>query len=128
SLCSGWSVRDVAGHLVAWDDLLVYRCRREHVIALLRFGALYAGSLGSMNLINRRLQRRTRNLDAEALTRRLGADDGDDIKWLFDGTNPGAHLAEYVLHHQDIRRPLRLSREVPRVRLVDALPAISPIP
>src|SRR5439155_3466447 len=73
SLCRGWSVRDLAAHLVGWDDLLLYRTRREHVAALLRFSALYAGSLASMNLLNRRIQRRTRHLGADELARRFGA-------------------------------------------------------
>src|SRR4051794_40079860 len=77
SLCHGWSVRDLAAHLVGWDDLLLYRTRREHVRALLRFSALYVGSLASMSLLNRRMQRRTRCLDAAELVRRFGADDDE---------------------------------------------------
>ena len=128
SLCRGWTVRDVVAHLVGWDDLLLYRTRREHVRALLRFSAVYAGSLASMSLLNRRIQRRTRRLEAEDLARRFGADDCEHLKWLFDGTNPAAHLAEYVVHHQDIRRPLGLSREVPPERLIAALDGVTKLP
>jgi len=128
SLCRGWSVRDLVAHLVGWDELLLYRTRREHIAALLRFVALYAAALGSMDLLNRRLQRRTRHLDPPELARRFGADDDVDLKWLFDGTNPGAHLAEYVIHRQDICRPLGLPTEVPAERLVAALHGVTKLP
>ena len=38
------------------------------------------------------------------------------LRWLFERSNPAGHLAEYVIHHQDIRRPLRMPRTVPAVR------------
>jgi uncharacterized protein (TIGR03083 family) len=128
SLCSGWSVRDLVAHLVGWDDVLLYRSRREHLTALLRFGALYATSLASMNLVNRRLQRRTRHLDADALAHRFGAEDDGQLRWLFDGTNPGAHLAEYVIHNRDIRWPLGLPARTPADRLVAALDGVTQLP
>ena len=121
SLCAGWSVRDVVAHLVAWDEVLVYRTRREHVVALANFAVLYVTSLASMRIINRRLQRRTRDLSPEALGRRFATGDGPELKWLFDGSNAAAHLAEYVIHHEDIRRPLELHRNVPADRLTAAL-------
>jgi uncharacterized protein (TIGR03083 family) len=39
SLCEGWSVRDLVAHLVGWDDVLLYRSRRGHINALLKFSA-----------------------------------------------------------------------------------------
>jgi uncharacterized protein (TIGR03083 family) len=121
SLCSGWSVADLIAHLVAWDALLLYRTRRQHLVAVLRFSALYATSLGSMTLLNRRMQRRVTGVTPDRLREVFGADDGPDLKWLFDGSNPGAHLAEYVIHDQDIRRPLGLPRTIPPDRLAAAL-------
>jgi uncharacterized protein (TIGR03083 family) len=121
-------VRDLVAHLVGWDEVLLYRTRREHVVLLARFAALYASSLASMERVNRRLQRRTRGLDERALADRFAVDDGADLKWLFDGTNPAAHLAEYVIHHQDIRRPLGLPRAVPSDRLTTALEGITRLP
>ena len=128
SLCAGWTVQDLVAHLVGWDDLLLYRSRREHLAALLRFAGLYAMSLASMTGVNRRIRSRTNGLTPEELLRRFGADDGADLKWLFDGTNPGAHLAEYVIHHQDIRHPLGLARHVPPARLVTALNGVTKLP
>ena len=128
SLCSGWTVRDLAAHLVGWDDVLLYRSRREHGIALFRFVVLYGTSFGSMTVVNRRIQRRTRHLDTAALAACFGVDDGADLKWLFDGTNPGAHLAEYVIHHQDIRWPLGMPRHPEPDRLIGALEGIRQLP
>jgi uncharacterized protein (TIGR03083 family) len=128
SLCAGWTVRDLVAHLVGWDDLLLYRSRREQLQALVRFAGLYAASFGSMRGVNRRIQRWCDGLGPTELLGRFGVDDGADLKWLFDGSNPGAHLAEYVVHHQDIRRPLGLAREIPEDRLVAALDGVTKLP
>jgi uncharacterized protein (TIGR03083 family) len=128
SLCRGWTVRDVVAHMVAWDDLLLYKTRGQHIRALLRFLRLYMRSFGSMALLNRRLDRVVADTTAEELLQRFGADDSPDLKWLFDGSNPGAHLAEYVIHDQDIRVPLGLERQVPPDRLVAALEGVGNLP
>ena len=128
SLCGKWTVSRLVAHLIAWDDLLLYRSRREHLRALLRFIKVYASSLASMTAVNRRIDSHVRGLTPTELLRRFGADEGADLKWLFDGSNPGAHLAEYVIHHQDIRRPLNLPREVPPDRLLAALNGVTQLP
>jgi uncharacterized protein (TIGR03083 family) len=128
SLCRGWTVRDVVAHMVAWNDLLLYKTRGQHIRALLRFLRLYMRSFGSMALLNRRLDRVVADTTAEELLQRFGADDSPDLKWLFDGSNPGAHLAEYVIHDQDIRVPLGLERQVPPDRLVAALEGVGNLP
>jgi uncharacterized protein (TIGR03083 family) len=125
SLCRDWTVRDLVAHLVGWDDLLLYRSRWEHVRVWLRYTGV---AVTSGTMINRRIQWRTRRLTVEDLLRRFGADDAADLRWLFDGTNTGAHLAEYVIHHQDIRRPLGLPREIPLDRLVAALDSVLKLP
>lgn len=128
SLCAGWSVRDVVAHLVAWDDLLLHRTRGDHVRALARFVWLYGTSLGSMRLLNRRLQRRTRHLGPAELAAELGREADDDLRWLFDGTSPEAHLAEYVVHHADIRRPLGLPDTTPPERVQAAHRGLRQLP
>ena len=128
SLCAGWTVSGLVAHLVAWDDLLIYRSRREHLRALLGFGTLYARSLGRMTEVNRRLDARVSGLAPAELLQRFAADDSADLKWLFDGANPAAHLAEYVIHHQDIRRALDLPRAIPPDRLVAALQGVTQLP
>lgn len=128
SLCGEWTVAELVAHLIAWDDLLLYRSRREHLTALLRFAKLYATSFASMNAVNRKLDAKVRGLTPPSLMERFGADTGSDLKWLFDGTNPAGHLAEYVIHHQDIRRPLNLPRDVPPDRLFAALQGVTQLP
>ena len=128
SLCSQWTIRDLLAHLVAWDEVLLYRTRRQHLGVLTRFARDYVTSFASMRLLNRRLQRRTRGLDPRALLQRFAADDGDDLKWLFDGTNPAAHLAEYVIHRQDLCRPLGLPAPVPAERVSMALDGALQLP
>src|SRR5688500_17054240 len=84
SLCGEWTVAELVAHLIAWDDLLLYRSRREHLTALLRFAKLYATSFASMNAVNRKLDAKVRGLTPPSLVERFGADAGSDLKWLFD--------------------------------------------
>ena len=128
SLCGEWTVGELVAHLVAWDDLILYRSRRQHLRALVRFFSLYVTSLGRMNAVNRKLDARVSAVGWPDLLARFGAIDSADLKWLFDGSNPGAHLAEYVIHHQDIRRPLDLPRTIPAERLVGALQGVTQLP
>jgi uncharacterized protein (TIGR03083 family) len=128
SLCSEWTVRDVVAHLVAWDDIIIYRTSREHRAALLRFFALYTRSMGSMRGLNRRLDATVRDVSIDELMRRFGAQDDADLKWLFDGSNPGAHYAEYVIHHQDIARPLGLPSTLPADRVEAAIEGAKRLP
>ena len=128
SLCAGWSVRDVVAHLTGWDNLLLYRSRRDHLGALLRFTKIYMRSFGSMDRLNHRIQAQVGDLETQELLLHFAADDGSELKWLFDGTNPAAHLAEYVIHHQDIRRALQRPRTIPSERLLAALDGITKLP
>lgn len=128
SLCAGWTVQELAAHLLAWDDLLLYRTPREHLRALLRFATLYLRSFASMDRLNRRLAKRAGALGWETVAQRFGAEDDPALKWLFDGTNANAHLAEYVIHHQDIRRALDLPRTIPCERLLAALDGVTNLP
>ncbi|HZQ85833.1 MAG TPA: maleylpyruvate isomerase family mycothiol-dependent enzyme [Acidimicrobiales bacterium] len=128
SLCAEWTVRDLVAHLVAWDDLIIYRNAREHRRALVRFMWLYAVSFASMRRLNRRLNAPLDGVPVAELLRRFGAEDDPGLRWLFDGSNPGAHYAEYVIHHEDIRRPLGLAREVPADRVAAAIEGARRLP
>jgi uncharacterized protein (TIGR03083 family) len=128
TLCGDWTVRELVTHLVGWDDLIVYRSRSEHAGALLTFARLYTASLASMNRLNRRIQRRTGNICVEALIQRFAQDDDEGLKWLFDGTNPRAHLAEYLIHAEDIRRPLGLAAQADSKHLVASLHGVTQLP
>jgi uncharacterized protein (TIGR03083 family) len=128
SLCDGWTVRDLVAHLVAWDDLLIYRTPRQHRRLLVRFLELYTRSGASMARLNRHLYDRTRPLTPDDLLRRFARDDDPDMKWLFDGSNPEAHLAEYVIHRHDLARPLDLACDVPPERMIAALNGAMKLP
>ena len=128
TLCGEWTVRDLLAHLVGWDDLLIYRTRGQHLRALGRFSGVYLRSLGNMGRFNEHVQSWNEGEPPAALLARFATDDGDDLQWLFDGSNANAHLAEYVIHHQDIRRPLGLEREIPPDRLVAALDGLTKLP
>jgi hypothetical protein len=81
-----------------------------------------------MGRVNRRIDARYRELTHDELLRRFGADDLPGLKWLFDGTNPGAHLAEYVIHRHDIARPLGLPFDTPTPRMIGALNGVTNLP
>lgn len=128
TLCGDWTVAELVAHLIAWDDLLLYRSRRGHAGALLWFAWLYGSSLGSMTRLNARLQRRVRDREPSRLLARFGVDDDAALKWLFDGSNPGAHLAEYVVHRQDICRPLGLEAASSAETITAALRGVTKLP
>jgi uncharacterized protein (TIGR03083 family) len=112
SLCEGWRVRDVVSHMT-----LGYTTPMFSMIGMLakyRFNVPKASAEGSAAFGS--------------------AHTPTEILAVFD-TVPGEHvrrgiarvikssegLLDHVVHHQDIRRPLGLPREVPEERLVAAL-------
>jgi uncharacterized protein (TIGR03083 family) len=107
SLCADWSVRDVATHVVSYDELsktaLVGTFLRGggvakvNAVALRRYAGLDADSV--MDLLARNL--RPRGLAA--------------------GFRGGIALTDGTIHHQDIRRALGLPRTIPAARLVSVL-------
>lgn len=109
TLCTRWRVRDVVAHVISFDDLgplaLAGRFARGRFvpdevseIGVRRYAALSTGDL---------LGEFKDHLRPAGLTARFGGRIG-----LVDG----------LIHHQDIRRPLGLPREVPAERLRVALP------
>ena len=104
SWSEGWSVRDVASHMIATGNMT--------------FGSFYSGLIRSgfrFNVMAQRLVEENRDGDAAALASRIRAKAG--------GKNhpPGptvAMLGEAVVHGEDIRRPLGLSRAIPEATLV----------
>lgn len=104
SWSEGWSVRDVAGHMIATGNMT--------------FGSFYGGLIKSgfrFNVMAQRLVEENRDGDAAVLASRIRAKAG--------GKNhpPGptvAMLGEAVVHGEDIRRPLGVSRAIPEATLV----------
>ena len=107
---------DVLGHVAAWERLLGYDRAVEHPARLVRLGVLAVRSAGS----------------TERLNARLGAAAWPPARpsprHLFDRLSPGAQLAELVIHHQDIRRPLGAFRDIPAERLQLALDGVMRLP
>lgn len=108
SLCAGWSVRDVAGHLPSYDELswpalvtLFARCGFS-LARCNQVGVERSRRLGTEQLVTR--------LRTHAVPRGVAAMFGSAIA-----------LTDGVIHHQDIRRALGHPRTVPEPRLVAAL-------
>lgn len=108
SLCTDWSVRDVAAHVVSYDELSApalvgtalrggVRLAGVNAVALRRYAGL--GPEGVVDLL-------ARNLRPRGLPSRLGG---------------GIALTDGTIHHQDIRRALGLPRTIPAARLVQVL-------
>lgn len=95
SLCDGWRVADVAGHLVFLAEGSQLR------------GIWYMGRYGRGVLPNRMIDataRRWAQAGRTELGNRLRA--AADGRYRFPGAPPAASLAEVVVHGEDIRRPL----------------------
>ena len=108
SLCPGWAVRDVVGHLPSYDEL--------GFPAVL---ALFARSRFSLARCNQVGVECSRRLSTEQLVARLRAHAVPrGITAMFGSA---IALTDGVIHHQDIRRALGHPRTVPEGRLVAAL-------
>lgn len=108
SLCTRWTVRDVAIHIVSYDELSAptlvttflrggLRVGKVNDIALNRCGKL--SQAGVIDLVAR--HQRPRGLTS-----------------MFGG---GIALTDGTIHHQDIRRALNLPRTIPPERLIPVL-------
>jgi uncharacterized protein (TIGR03083 family) len=108
SLCDGWRVRDVVAHVISYDELdgtgLIGRFTRGrflpdrvNAVGLAEYGTRSPEEL--LALLNDHLE--PRGLPA-AFGGMVGLVDG-------------------MIHHQDIRRPLGMPREIPAKRLLPAL-------
>ncbi len=100
SLCAGWRVRDVVGHLL-YDAIPV----PAYAMASLRCGF-------SPDRVNNTLVGRTRSLSTEQLLDKL-EHNREHITRLV----PKVGLSDMFVHQQDIRRPLGYARVVPAERL-----------
>ena len=108
SLCAGWTVRDVVAHIASYDGVADREIGRR--------------------LVRSRLSPNGANAGGVADFRDRPTDELVDLVATADGTRglPATLAARVILtdtliHHQDIRRPLGLPREIPRDRLRAAL-------
>ncbi|WP_139978934.1 maleylpyruvate isomerase family mycothiol-dependent enzyme [Nocardioides litoris] len=108
SLCSRWSVRDVAAHVVSYERL--------GVTDLARLGARGLGSPDRMNALALAALADASPAELVRLLREHARPTG-----LTAGFGGGIGLTDTLVHHQDVRRPLGLPRVVPPERLRFAL-------
>lgn len=105
SLCEGWRVRDVVAHLL-WDNVSIPR--------YLWVGAKYRHP----DRVNQHYVDRARDLPTSELLTGLESTIGGG--WISRTMTAGV-LADLVVHHQDIRRPLGRPRTIEPARLLHAL-------
>jgi uncharacterized protein (TIGR03083 family) len=110
TLCAGWTVRDLVLHMFSFEDLSTMDLARRFVrgrlsvdrinaICLTEMGALATSDAAVLDLVRR-------DLEPRGLTA---------------GFRGAIALTDGMIHHQDIRRPLRLPRVIPPDRLRPAL-------
>jgi uncharacterized protein (TIGR03083 family) len=105
SLCAGWRVRDVVGHLVSATIPL-----STYVNVAVRYR--------SVDRVNGHLVDEARAMSISTLVDRFDASIGRS--WA-SRLAPSILLADSLVHQQDIRRPLGRGRVVPAERLVAVL-------
>jgi uncharacterized protein (TIGR03083 family) len=108
SLCDGWRVRDVVAHLVSYDGVHGRDIGRRLVRG--RFSLGGANASGVADFSTRPSEELIERLKGAGGTRGLPA---RLAGWVV--------LTDTLVHHQDIRRPLGLQREIPAERLRAAL-------
>jgi uncharacterized protein (TIGR03083 family) len=108
SLCTNWRVRDVATHIVSYDELSV-----AATVATFLRGGLRAGRVNEVALT------RYRSLDSDGIIALVARNQRP--RGLPSGFKGGIALTDGTIHHQDIRRALGLPRTIPEHRLVSVL-------
>lgn len=109
SLCAGWRVRDVAAHVVSYEE----RSRTEVLRLFARAGF------------------RPARFNTEAMVDNQHRPPAELVAFLRAHLEPrgttaarggGVGLVDSLIHHQDMRRPLGMERDIPAQRLRYALP------
>jgi len=116
SLCAGWTVREVAAHVVAYLD--------QTVIALSGNMIRYRCDIDRLNAA---VARRYSEVEpAELVGRMRRGSDPVGAAALYGGR---VALIECLIHQQDIRRPLGAHRvlDIPRVRVCLDYARVSPV-
>lgn len=104
SLCTGWRVREVAGHLL------------HDTIPVATYAGIVARHRFDVDRVNDSLAAKAAAMPTDRIVDKLEQDAGRLSRWA-----PGVVLADLVVHQQDIRRPLGRPREIAEDRLRFAL-------
>ena len=108
SLCAQWSVREVATHVVSYDEL----SKLQTMATFLR-GGLRPGKVNEVALDRYRALDPDGIIDLVARCRRP--------RGLPSAMGGGIALTDGTIHHQDIRRALGMPRTIPGDRLLPVL-------
>lgn len=108
SLCKDWSVRDVATHVVSYDEL----SKSQTAVTFLR-GRLRTGTVNEVALDRYRTLDPCGIVDLVARCQRP--------RGLPSAMGGAIALTDGTIHHQDIRRALGMPRSIPEDRLVPVL-------
>jgi uncharacterized protein (TIGR03083 family) len=108
SLCTDWRVRDVATHVVSYDEL----SKAATMMAFLR-GGLRPSKVNEVALS------KFKGLDPNGIIDLVARNQRP--RGLSSGFKGGIALTDGTIHHQDIRRALGLPRTIPEHRLVPVL-------
>ena len=115
SLCEGWRVRDVVSHmLVGYTTPMPTMLAK---VARRRFNVPKASYEESIAFASARTP-------AEILAVLDDIHTNNVRKGIAKVIKPSEGLVDHLIHHQDIRRPLDLPREMPADRLVAALDVV----
>jgi uncharacterized protein (TIGR03083 family) len=106
SLCEGWQVRDVVAHLLY--DTIPFR----------QYLGIMVRNRFSIDRINNLLVDNERDTPTSQLVDRLERSIGHGT---LARVSPATSLADVLVHHQDIRRPLGRARSIPQERLLSVL-------
>lgn len=112
SLCSAWSVTEVAAHLIVALE-----------VGLPKFMVTMLACRGSFDRANERLTHRQaqRPFDEIVDTLRRKA----DSRFTPPGAGPEAPLTDLLVHGLDIRWPLQMARQIPDERLKTSLTSLA---
>lgn len=108
SLCSAWTVKDVATHIVSYEELA----------ALPLVGTFLRGGL-RVSSVNGLALQRYQDLDTDGVVDLIARHVRP--RGLTSGFGGGIALTDGTIHHQDIRRALDLPRTIPAHRLSPVL-------
>ena len=108
SLCPQWRVRDVATHVVSYEEL-----SPPSLVATFLRGGLRVSAVNDVAL--KRYEHLAPEAVIDLVARNLRP------RGLTTGFGGGIALTDGTIHHQDIRRALGLPRPIPATRLVPVL-------
>ncbi|GIG64301.1 maleylpyruvate isomerase family mycothiol-dependent enzyme [Phytomonospora endophytica] len=106
TLCDGWRVRDVVAHVIGYDEIGLLGALTRMAKAGFSLDRANAATLATPREPAELLDALRRHLTPRGITAAFGG---------------RIALLDCTVHHQDIRRPLGLPREIPPERLRHAL-------